>query len=343
MAKVAPVSRRKADHIRINLEEDVASGLTTGFEHLRFEHNALPELDLREVRTDLSFLGRRLAAPVLISSMTGGTPEAAQINRALARGAQQTGVAMGLGSLRAAIEDPSLADTFRVRDAAPDILLLANLGAVQLNYGYGPAECRRAVELVEADALVLHLNALQEALQPEGDTNFAGLLNRIEAVCRSMPVPVIAKEVGWGISGAAARRLVDAGVAAIDVAGAGGTSWSQVEMYRTEDAQASRLAAAFVGWGIPTAEAVRQVRAALPAIPLIASGGLRSGTDIAKAIALGADLGAMAGPFLKAAAESPEAVVREIEQVVSELRLVLFATGSADLAALRHAPLVPAT
>jgi isopentenyl-diphosphate delta-isomerase len=341
MPKVAPVSRRKADHIQINLEKNVASSLTTGLERLRFDNVALPELDLRAVETGLTFLGRRLSAPLLISSMTGGTQIAQQINLALAQAAQHSRVAMGLGSLRAALEDPSLAETFQVRRLAPDILLLANLGAVQLNYGYGPDQCRRAVELVEADALVLHLNALQEALQPEGDTDFSGLLAKIEKVCAALPVPVIAKEVGWGISAADARRLVEAGVAAIDVAGAGGTSWSQVEMHRTTSPEAARLAAAFVAWGIPTADAVRQVRTALPTIPLIASGGLRSGMDIAKGIALGADLGAMAGPFLKAAAESPEAVGRAIADVVAELRLVMFATGSFNLDALRQARLVP--
>jgi isopentenyl-diphosphate delta-isomerase len=275
--------------------------------------------------------------------MTGGTQAARQINLGLAQAAQHAGVAMGLGSLRAALEDPSLAETFQVRRTAPDILLLANLGAVQLNYGYGPEQCRRAVDLVEADALVLHLNALQEALQPEGDSDFSGLLAKIEQVCKALSVPVVAKEVGWGISAADARRLVQAGVAAIDVAGAGGTSWSQVEMHRTADPEAARLAAAFVGWGIPTADAVRQVRLELPTIPLIASGGLRSGMDVAKGIALGADVGAMAGPFLKAAAESPEAVGRAIGNVVAELRLVMFATGSGDLNALRRARLVPAT
>jgi isopentenyl-diphosphate delta-isomerase len=341
MPKVAPVSQRKADHIQINLEKDVASSLTTGMERLRFDNAALPELDLRAIDTGLTFLGRRLSAPLLISSMTGGTQAARRINLGLAQAAQHAGVAMGLGSLRAALEDPSLAETFQVRRTAPDILLLANLGAVQLNYGYGPEHCRRAVDLVEADALVLHLNALQEALQPEGDSDFSGLLAKIEQVCKALTVAVVAKEVGWGISAADARRLVQAGVAAIDVAGAGGTSWSQVEMYRTADPEAARLAAAFVGWGIPTADAVRQVRLELPTIPLIASGGLRSGMDVAKGIALGADMGAMAGPFLKAAAESPEAVGRAIGNVVAELRLVMFATGSGDLSALRRARLVP--
>ena len=341
MPKVAPVSQRKADHIQINLEKDVASSLTTGLERLRFDNAALPELDLRAIDTGLTFLGRRLSAPLLISSMTGGTQAARRINLGLAQAAQYAGVAMGLGSLRAALEDPSLAETFQVRRTAPDILLLANLGAVQLNYGYGPEHCRRAVDLVQADALVLHLNALQEALQPEGDSDFSGLLAKIEQVCKALTVPVVAKEVGWGISAADARRLVQAGVAAIDVAGAGGTSWSQVEMHRTADPEAARLAAAFVGWGIPTADAVRQVRLELPTIPLIASGGLRSGMDVAKGIALGADVGAMAGPFLKAAAESPEAVGRAIGNVVAELRLVMFATGSGDLNALRRARLVP--
>jgi isopentenyl-diphosphate delta-isomerase len=273
--------------------------------------------------------------------MTGGTDRAKEINLTLARGAQSEGVAMGLGSLRAAVEDESLADTFQVRRAAPDILLFANLGAVQLNYGYSVEQCRRAVDMVEADALYLHFNALQEALQPEGDTNFNSLLPKIAQVCRGLGVPVLAKEVGWGISGAVAHRLIDAGVAAIDVAGAGGTSWSQVEMYRARNERQARLAGAFVGWGIPTAVALRQVRAELPDIPLIASGGLRSGIDIAKCIALGADLGGMASPFLKAADASDEALVAEIQDTRKELLACMFATGSADLASLRRAPLLP--
>ncbi|MEX0788878.1 MAG: alpha-hydroxy-acid oxidizing protein, partial [Anaerolineales bacterium] len=221
LAKVTPISRRKADHIRVNLEEDVQSGLTSGLERFRFEHRALPELDLRRLDLATPFLGRSLAIPLLISSMTGGTEAAHRLNLALAEAAQARRVAMGLGSQRAAIEDPQLAFSFQVRRVAPDILLFANLGAVQLNYRYGPDECQRAVDMAEADALVLHLNALQEALQPEGDVDFSDLLTKIGRVCRALPVPVIAKEVGWGISGSDARRLADVGVAAIDVAGAG--------------------------------------------------------------------------------------------------------------------------
>ncbi len=340
MSKVTPTAERKADHIRVNLEEDVQSRLTSGLEKIQFEHNAVPEHKLAAVDTSLSFLGKPLRAPILISSMTGGTARAEKINLTLARGAQSEGVAMGLGSIRAAIEDESLARTFQVRRVAPDILLFANLGAVQLNYGYSVDECRRAVEMIEADALYLHFNALQEALQPEGDTNFEGLLPKIEAVCRKLEVPVLAKEVGWGISGRAARRLVDVGVAGIDVAGAGGTSWSQVEMHRAKNARQAKLAAAFIDWGIPTAIAVRQVRAELPEIPLIASGGIRSGIDMAKCIALGADLAGMASPFLKAADISDEALVAVIQDTRFEIRACMFTTGSADLSALRSAPLI---
>ncbi|MCC6956516.1 MAG: type 2 isopentenyl-diphosphate Delta-isomerase, partial [Anaerolineales bacterium] len=302
MPEVTPIGRRKSDHIRINLEEDVRSGLTTGLERYRFRHRALPELDLDSVSLSQELFGRRLEAPILISSMTGGTQEAAAINQRLAQAAQQTGVAMGVGSQRAAIEQPEIAYTFQVRRDAPDVLLFANLGAVQLNYGYGLDECRRAVDMIEADALILHLNALQEAVQPEGDTRFKGLARRIEGVCKALPVPVIAKEVGWGFSEGDIRLLAEAGVAAIDVAGAGGTSWSQVEMHRAQTESQKRLAAAFVNWGVPTSEAILEVRRLAPQMTVIASGGLRSGVDIAKCLALGAQLGGMASPFLKAAA-----------------------------------------
>ncbi len=340
MSKVTRTSARKADHIRVNLEEDVSSALSSGFERLQFQHDALPELDLADVTTDCSFLGRTLRSPILISSMTGGTEKAATINERLATAAQDQGIALGVGSQRAAIEDPSLAPSFQVRQFAPDILLLANLGAVQLNYGYTADHCQRAVDMIEADALILHLNALQEALQPAGDVDFSGLLAKIEGVCRQLEVPVIAKEVGWGISAQAALRLVGAGVAAIDVAGAGGTSWSQVEMHRAETERQARLAGAFIGWGIPTADAVAGIREVLPDLPLIASGGLRSGIDIAKSVALGADIGGMAGPFLEAAAQSTSAVVEAIQLSTAEIRLCMFAAGCRDHAQLQEAELL---
>ena len=320
MKKVTPIGSRKAEHIRINLEEDVRSRLSTGLEHYRFVHQALPEIDLQAVDTSLTLFGRRLGAPVLISSMTGGTAEAARINQNLAQAAQKHRVALGVGSQRAALEHPELADTFRVRHLAPDILLFANLGAVQLNYGYTVDHCRRAVEMIEADALILHLNPLQEALQPEGNTRFSGLLRKIEAVCRALEVPVVVKEVGWGISEHTARLLAEAGVAAIDVAGAGGTSWSQVEMHRAPTEGLRRLAAAFVDWGIPTAESLLAARRGAPDLPLFASGGLRTGIDIAKTIALGAALGGMAGRLLHVAAQSPEAVDEALTLVIAALR-----------------------
>ncbi len=342
MGKVTPnvsTSARKADHIRINLEEDVRSGLTTGLERYHFIHQALPELDLAAVDTRVQWFGKTLAAPLLISSMTGGTEAAREINRTLAAAAQSAGIAMGLGSQRAAIENPELARTFQVRDVAPDLLLFANLGAVQLNYGYGVDQCRRAVDMLGADALILHLNAVQEAVQPEGDSNFSGLLKKIEAVCRVLPVPVIGKEVGWGMSEQAARQLASAGVAAIDVAGAGGTSWSQVEMHRAKTESQKRVAAAFIDWGIPTADAIQNVRRAAPSLPIAASGGLRDGVDAAKCIALGASLCGLASPFLKAAAVSLEATTAVITELERELRIAMFAAGAGNIAQLQSTPL----
>lgn len=339
MEKVTKTTSRKTDHIRINLEEEVSSNLTTGFEKYYFMHEALPDLNLNDVSVSQTLFGKQLSAPVLISSMTGGTDEAKRINQNLAIAAQIAGIAMGVGSQRAAIENPSLAETFNIRPYASDILLFANLGAVQLNYGYSANECKKAVDMIQADALILHLNSLQEAVQPEGDTNFKGLLDKIERVCKQLPVPVIAKEVGWGISASTARRLVNAGISAIDVAGAGGTSWSQVEMYRAETEAQARLAAAFISWGIPTADSIQMVKSAVPEIPVFASGGIKSGLDIAKAIALGAEVGGMAGVFLKAANKSAEAVVQTIEELVREIKVCMFGAGVGNLPELKKAPL----
>ena len=331
MTKVAPINQRKADHIKINLEQDVRSALTTGLEKFSFIHEALPELDLAEVDTTLNLFGKKLRAPILISSMTGGTEEAGTINLRLAEAAQAEGIAMGLGSQRAAIEHPDKATTFQVRKVAPDVLLLANLGAVQLNYGYGIDECRRAVDMIEADALILHLNPLQEAVQEGGDTNWKGLAKKIEKVCKKIGVPVIAKEVGWGISKKTAKLLVECGVSAIDVAGAGGTSWSQVEMYRAPDEFTRKLAASFVGWGIPTAESIQMVRKAAPGTKIFASGGLKDGLDIAKSIALGATLGGMAGQILKAAAVSTEETMQALQLAHRQIQVTMLNTGAGTL------------
>jgi isopentenyl-diphosphate delta-isomerase len=336
----SPTSDRKADHIRINLNQRVQSGRTTGLDRYYFPHQGLPELDLDQIRLDFSLFGKKVSAPLFISSMTGGTGEAEKINRNLAAAAQQAGIPMGVGSQRAALEDPAQAGTFQVRNNAPDILLFANLGAVQLNYGTTPDDCQRAVDMIMADALILHLNPLQEAVMAEGDTKFSGLAAKIEAVCKSLSVPVIAKEVGWGISHQTAERLMQAGISAIDVAGAGGTSWSEVEMHRAENEHDKQIAGAFIEWGIPTAKSIQIVRQASAELPVFASGGIRSGVDIAKSIALGATMGGMASPFLKAAAVSAEAVLGVIHRVIREIQISMFAAGAADLSALSEIQLL---
>jgi isopentenyl-diphosphate delta-isomerase len=315
----SPTEQRKLEHIRINLQEDVQSkGISNGFDAYRFEHLALPEIDLAAIDTRCGLFGRTLGAPLLISSMTGGVPRALEINQNLARAAQRLHLAMGLGSQRVAVEKPDAEMYFRVRDLAPDILLFANLGAVQLNYGYGVDECLRAVEMAGADALFLHLNPLQEALQTG-------------AVCRDLDVPVVIKEVGWGISAQVATLLAGLGVAGIDVAGAGGTSWSEVERHRAPSDLHRRIAGSFAGWGISTADCLVDVRRAVPHLPVFASGGLRTGIDVAKAIALGASLAGLASPVLRAASESADAAYDELFAVVEELRICMFCSGAATL------------
>lgn len=331
------IENRKADHLRICLEEDVQFRQTSsGLERYRFTHCCLPELNRDEIEISTLFLGKKLSVPLLISSMTGGTEQAKLINYRLAAVAQQCNIAMGVGSQRVAVEKPDVADTFAVRSVAPDILLFANLGAVQLNYDYGLEQCQRIVDLLEADALILHLNPLQECIQTEGDTNFKGLFNKIAQLCTQLPIPVIAKEVGNGISAPMAQRLMDVGIAAIDVAGAGGTSWAKIEGERATDPLQRRLGETFANWGIPTADCITSIRSLTPDIPLIASGGLRNGLDVAKAIALGADLAGLAWPFLAAAAESEEAVSTLANILKAELITVLFCTGNRTLKDLQH-------
>ena len=328
---------RKLEHLRINLKEDVQFQQTTnGLEQYRFTHQALPNLDLNEIKLSTRFFEKTLRAPFLISSMTGGADEAERINLTLAAAAQATGIAMGLGSQRAAIEDESLAYSYEVRRVAPDILLFANLGAVQLNYTYSIDQCRRAVEMIEADALILHLNSIQEAVQAGGNTNWKGLLKKIEHVCRALPVPVIAKEVGFGISEEAARQLASTGVAAIDVAGAGGTSWTAVESRRAPSPFLRQLAEAFWDWGIPTAQSIEYVRRGAPNVPIIASGGIRDGVEAAKCIALGAGLVGFASPMLRLADRGVEDTIEGIKLLEEELRTAMFGIGVPDLGALKN-------
>ncbi len=335
MNKVTPISKRKADHIRINLQKDVHSGIGNGLDEIRFTHEALPEINLSDINTKLNLFGKQLSAPILISSMTGGTPEAELLNINLAQAAQECGIAMGVGSQRAAIENSELVKTFDIRGIAPDILLFANLGAIQLNNGLSKDDCQRAIDMICADGLILHLNPLQESLQTGGDTNFKNLASRIENICRKISVPVIVKEVGWGISKRTAKLLFECGVSAIDVAGAGGTSWSQVEMHSSTNKFSKELAAVFKDWGLPTATSIINVIEAAPDLPIFASGGITNGIEMAKCFALGATLAGSAGIFLREAAVSSERVVNLIKLLQQQITITMFATGSLDVIDLR--------
>jgi len=332
--------QRKDKHIQINLSEDVQSSMGTGLDEIRLVHNALPEIALGEVDPSMELFGRKMNYPVLISSMTGGTPRASGINQILAEVAQEFGFAMGVGSQRVALERPETSYSFNVRKTAPDILLFANLGAVQLNYGYTVEHCRRAIDAIEADALILHLNPLQEALMDDGDTDFSGLLKKIEAVCDALEQPVVVKEVGWGISTFTAKRLVEAGVRAIDVAGAGGTSWSQVEKIRSENLLQKMIADDFRNWGIATVDALTEIRSVLPEIPLFASGGLKNGVDIAKCVALGANLGGLARPFLVAAAKSLNDTRLKAQAITGQIKIAMFAVGARRLSELNSEKII---
>jgi len=327
----------KIRHVEACLHEPVEYDKSAGFDACEFENQALPELSLAELDLSASFAGKTLRAPLMIAPMTGGTEQGREINLVLATAAQRFGLAMSVGSQRIALERPEAARCFEVRDVAPDILLFANFGAAQLARGWGADQARRAVAMIGADALFIHFNAVQEAIQG-GDRDFRGLAAHLRALCRSLAddgIPVFAREVGFGLGIEAARRLIDCGVHGIDCAGAGGTSWAKVEAYCAKTARRRALGMRFGEWGIPTARSIRNVRAASAGIPLIASGGLRNGIDLAKAIALGADVGAMARPMLLQVMQGAAALHAFIEDVLDELRICMFASGAADVAALR--------
>ena len=335
-------SSRKLDHLRICAEEAVESG-DAGFAGIRFVHNALPECDMGAISLSTRFLNHPFSSPLFISAMTGGHPGTKDVNARLARAAERFGTGMGVGSQRAALENPKLDDTFSVvRDEAPHAFLVANLGAVQLR-DHGIEWAERAVSMIEADALAIHLNFLQEAIQPEGDHNAIGCFAAIEALCREFKTPVIVKETGCGISAATARQCWGAGVSAIDIGGWGGTSWAAVESVRAEESKDTKdhaltsLGQDFTGWGIPTVVSLAEVLAT--GNPVIASGGIRSGLDMAKALALGADLCGMALPLLKPAMESDEALANAIDVIHQQLKVTMFLTGSAKVSALKKAPM----
>jgi len=326
---------RKLEHIELAGERRIQLD-SRFFDDWAFEHQALPEIALAEVDTACRFLGKPLRAPLLVSCMTGGTGSAQAINRNLALAAERAGIALGVGSQRKALESPDTAATFEVRSVAPRVPVIANLGAVQLNYGMGIEDCRRAVAMVGADALALHLNPLQEAIQPEGQCDFRGLVAKIGALVRALEVPVIVKEIGCGIGAASGRALAEVGVAWIDTAGLGGTSWARIEAARREDPELGEL---FADWGVPTPDAIRAL-ASLEGVEVIGSGGVRSGLDVAKAIAMGASLVGLAQPFLGPAQHSAEAVFARIERIRHELEIAMFCSGSPSVGALRRASLV---
>lgn len=346
-------NKRKSDHLRICVEEKIESG-NTGFDKIQMTHMALPEIDFDKIDMKIKFLGKLLNYPLIIEGMTGGTKESLRINRDLAEIAREFGIGFGVGSERPAIDaakpaigatkqgmnreikktdeikNNAIADTYRVRDVAPDIFLIANLGAVQLNYGYGIDECEKAIELIDADALALHLNPLHEVIQPEGNKNFSNLIPKINNIAKELKKPVIIKCVGSGISYEIAKQLR---VSAIDVGGVGGTSWSLVESHRG-DKKTKITGERFSGWGISTADAISELF--WLKLPLVGSGGIRTGLDCAKAIALGADCVGIALPILKAWKSKGNEGVREfINQFLTELRIAMFLTGSENLSELK--------
>lgn len=328
----AGLSARKLRHIEACLlPESQYQGVTTGLETVPWPYRALPELNLDEVNLGVTFLGRRLRAPVLIGAMTGGAERAGQINRNLATAAQRLGLGMMLGSQRVMLERPEVASTFQLRDVAPDVLLIGNLGGAQFLLGYGPEEATRAVQQVGADALAIHINPLQEALQSGGDTRWKGLAARLAELLPALPFPVVLKEVGHGLDARTVRAVAGMGFGALDVAGAGGTSWARVEqLVRYGAVHAPDLCEI----GVPTAQALRDARRMAPGTPLIASGGIRSGLDAARALMLGAQAVAVARPLLAPALESADAVEAWLTRFVQELRVSLFVAGCGDLASL---------
>jgi isopentenyl-diphosphate delta-isomerase len=338
------IEERKADHIEICLEEDVQTRkATTGFEDITLVHNALPEIERKKVDLSTTVFGYKFSAPIFVGAMTGGTAKAQKINAAIAEAVETLNLGMGVGSQRAAIDNPELEHSFRVaREKASKAFIFANLGGAQLVNRYDIKEARRAVEMVEANALAIHLNALQEAVQPEGETDYSGLINRISKVAQALEVPVIVKETGAGVAAEEAKMLEEAGVAGIDVAGVGGTSWAAVEYYRAkrhQDKFNQRLGETFWDWGIPTAVSLVETIQSV-SIPVIASGGIRNGIEITKALALGAGLVSVSYPILQPATKGPEEVKKVLQSLIEELRTAMFLVGADSVKKLKEIPMV---
>jgi isopentenyl-diphosphate delta-isomerase len=332
------ISQRKKDHISLALKSNDRLAVGGGFDRYEFEHNALPEIDFESVDASVNFLNRKLKLPLMISSITGGD-EDGNINAKLAEIAQSFGLGMAVGSQRIALEKPEFEGSFKVRRYAPNILLFANLGAVQLNYGYSIDECKRAVELIEADGLILHLNPLQEVFQSNGNTNFSGLLKKIENVCSSISRPVIVKEVGYGISENVAKKLRNAGVFAVEIGGSGSVSWPDIESERSNEPIIKKAAKAFEDWGLSTAEQLEAIAKIKGDMEIIAGGGIKTGVDIAKAVVLGAKICGNATDFLRKIAVSQSECEVFIKTLAFELKTTMFCVGCQNIDELRSTKL----
>jgi len=337
------IETRKQRHISVSLNNNVQSDVGTGLGDVRLIHRAIPEVNLSEINTETTLFGKRLKVPLIISALTGGTAEARCINSTLADAAEAYGIGLGVGSQRIAVEQEEKEGSFRVvRERAPDTLVMGNLGCPQLSLGWGVAEAKRCVEMIAADALAIHMNPLQEAIQLEGETNYRGVLDKVMEITRSLDVPVVMKETGCGVAREDAVRLEEAGVAGIEVSGLGGTSWAAIEHFIAKESgknEQETLGKALWNWGIPTAVSVVEVRRST-GLKVVASGGIRTGTDMAKAIALGADAVGIAKPFLDKAVEGSDALKGHIEGILREFRVVMFLVGARDIEELRRAPLV---
>lgn len=333
------ISQRKADHIHLALQTEHQATESAGFDRIRFEHNCLPELHTEDIDCSTVFLKQYCSAPLMIGAMTGGCERGETINRHLAEAAEQAQIPMALGSQRAALQDAAQNKQLQnLRRWAPKAILLGNLGGTQLQQ-HGVELAQRAVDSVQANAMIIHLNPLQELVQPKGDRDWRGVLDAIEKCCATLSVPVIIKEVGAGIGPTAAKRLIDVGVQWIEIAGRGGTSWASIENARTDQTREQQIAAPFINWGMNSAQLIPQLRSQSQQLSLIASGGLRNGLDIARSIRLGANMSAIAQPFLAPALESTEAVIEQIEIFREQLRWAMFLTGSKNLKKLQSAPL----
>ncbi len=337
------IEKRKLRHIRVSLEENVDTDIATGFEDVRLIHRALPEIDLDEVSTETTFFGKKLAAPLMISAITGGTEEAAKINETLAMVAEEKQIGIGVGSQRIAVAQPETVNTFSiVRKKAPSTFIMGNLGCPQLSLGWGVPEAEKCIEMIDADALALHMNPLQEAVQVDGDTNYRGVYEKISELNKNLDTPIIMKETGAGIAWEEAVKMQKAGASGIEISGVGGTSWSAVEYHIAKEVgkkEMEYLGGALWNWGIPTAISVVETTQKTD-LAVISSGGIRTGVEIAKSIALGADIGGMAKPFLEKAIQGRDALADYVDNIIREIRVAMFLVGARNVVELQRVPVL---